>query len=249
VLRTKQWASRPRSSRRQAARTRRVRRSVLASLLVALVCLGPGAPLLVGQAAETGSDVEVKSTVETAPSMTVNLRTGDAVRLYVWRQPDLSGEFSVLPDGSLAHPLLRDAKVSGVQFENAMTRIRSVLQRYDADPQFVAEPLVRITVGGEVARGARYYLPPETDVAQAVAEAGGTTEWGRRDRVRLFRGTEAYIFDLGSVESGADAMLIKSGDQILVDRRNTVGRDLVQPIAAVIGATASIISLILIASE
>lgn len=219
----------------------------LASLFVALACFGPGAPLLIGQSPETASDTNVNRTVEMAPSMAVNLRTGDAVRLYVWRQPDLSGEFSVLPDGSLAHPLLRDAKVSGLQFQDAMLRIRSVLQRYDADPQFVAEPLVRITVGGEVARGARYFLPPETDVAQAVAEAGGITDMGRRDRVRLFRGSEARIYDLGSVEDGADRVLVQSGDQILVDRRNTVGRDLVQPIAAVIGATASIISLILIA--
>jgi protein involved in polysaccharide export with SLBB domain len=247
VFRQRVRRYRPRSARRSASGIVEDRRLVLASLFVALACLGPGAPLLMAQAPQTASDSEVRSATEMAPSMSVKLRTGDAVRMLVWRQPDFSGEFTVLPDGSLAHPLLRDAKVSDVQFQDALRRMRSVLQRYDADPQFVAEPLVRVTVGGEVVRGARYYLPPETDVAQAVAEAGGITDMGRRDRVRLFRGTEAYVFDLGSTESGADRVLIQSGDQILVDRRNTVGRDIVQPVAAVIGATASIISLILIA--
>lgn len=247
MLRTRVPRYHPHSSRRPAKGTFEVHRVVLTSVFVALACLGPGTPFLLAQAPQTSSHSEVTPAAAMAPSMTVSLRTGDAVRLYVWRQPDLSGEFFVLPDGSLAHPLLRDAKVAGLQFQDAMARIRSVLQRYDADPLFVAEPLVRITVGGEVARGARYFLPPETDMAQAVAEAGGITDMGRRDRVRLFRGSEARIYDLGSVEDGADQVLIQSGDQILVDRRSTTGRDIVQPLAAVIGATASIISLILIA--
>jgi len=171
------------------------------------------------------------------------------VRLSVWRQPELSGEFVVLADGRLAHPLLQAVRVSDVRFVEATSRMRSVLGRYDAEPQFVMEPLVRVILGGEVQRPDRYMLPPETDVAQAVAVAGGLTQLGRREQVRLFRGNEEFVFDLGVLASGAQSTLVQSGDQILVDRRSTVFRDYVAPIVGVLGGIASVISVVIVAGK
>jgi len=183
------------------------------------------------------------------PSQNVILRPGDAVRLSVWRQPELSGEFIVLADGRLAHPLLQAVRVTDVRFLEAMGRMRSVLGRYDAEPQFVMEPLIRVILGGEVQRPDRYMLPPETDVAQAVAVAGGLTQLGRREQVRLFRGNEEFVFDLGLLSSGAQNTLVQSGDQILVDRRSTVFRDYVAPLVGVLGGIASVISVIIVAGK
>lgn len=183
------------------------------------------------------------------PSERVMLRTGDAVRLEVWRQPDLSGEFLVLPDGRLAHPLLQAVRVTDVRFLDAKERMRTVLERYDAEPQFVMEPLLRVIVGGEVQRPDRYLLPPETDIAQAVAMAGGFTELGRRERVRLFRDNAEMMFDVGTIESGAQQMLVQSGDQIMVDRRSTAFRDYIAPIGGLLGGIASVISVIIIAGK
>jgi len=183
------------------------------------------------------------------PSQNVILRPGDAVRLSVWRQPELSGEFVVLADGRLAHPLLQAVRVSDVRFVEATSRMRSVLRRYDAEPQFVMEPLVRVILGGEVQRPDRYMLPPETDVAQAVAVAGGLTQLGRREQVRLFRGNEEFVFDLGVLASGAQSTLVQSGDQILVDRRSTVFRDYVAPLVGVLGGIASVISVVIVAGK
>jgi polysaccharide export outer membrane protein len=179
----------------------------------------------------------------------VKLHPGDAVRLTVWRQPDLTGEFLVLPDGRLAHPLLQAVHVTDVRFLDAKERMRTVLRRYDAEPQFVMEPLLRVIVGGEVQRPDRYLLAPETDISQAVAVAGGLSQLGRRERVRLFRGGEEFMFDLGAIESGAQDVLVQSGDQIMVDRRSTVFRDYIAPIGGLLGGIASVISVIIISGK
>ena len=41
------------------------------------------------------------------------LKPGDMVRVTVWRKPELSGDFRVLADGSIAHPLYQAINVTG----------------------------------------------------------------------------------------------------------------------------------------
>src|SRR5688572_11131512 len=138
------------------------------------------------------------------------LRTGDAVRITVWRKPELSGEFLVAADGSLTHPLYRTVRVTGVPFPAIEQRVQAFLARFEENPQFVVEPLLRVTVGGEVARPNLYNLRPETSVAQAVALAGGATERGRADQVHLFRDGTRQVLDLTNPESNAGRMPVRS---------------------------------------
>src|SRR5512142_2074122 len=115
------------------------------------------------------------------------LRPGDAVRIVVWRKPEMSGDFQVAADGSVKHPLYRDLKVAGLSMEKVQANLRNLLASYEADPQFLVEPLFRVAVAGEVRKPDLYTLPLETTIGQAVALAGGATERGRLDRVKLIR--------------------------------------------------------------
>ncbi|HTE64741.1 MAG TPA: SLBB domain-containing protein [Candidatus Binatia bacterium] len=179
------------------------------------------------------------------PRDSLALRPGDAVRITVWRKPEMSGEFAVAGDGSLTHPLYRALRVTGIPLVAAEGRLRTFLQQFETNPEFVMEPLFHVAVGGEVVRPNLYTLGPETSVSDAVALAGGPTDRGRRDRVRLLRDGRELVLDLTRPQAGVATTSIRSGDQILVDRKRAVFRETIGPIVMVAGATAAILNVIL----
>ena len=166
-------------------------------------------------------------------SMPAVLQPGDALRITVWRQAELSGEFLIADDGTIGHPLLREVQVAGLPVASAEQRVREYLERLGTTPQFVVEPLLRVMVGGEVRSPTLYRLPPATSVAEAVALAGGVTERGRLDRVRVFRDGREFLVDLTRPEGGAAQSPIRTGDQIFVEARQSWIRDYVVPAASV----------------
>jgi polysaccharide export outer membrane protein len=181
--------------------------------------------------------------VPTEPTAGSALRPGDLVRIAVWRKAEFSGEFLVAEDSSILHPLYRAVKVAGVPLPLARARLLEFLRHFDADPQFVLEPLLRVTVRGEVARPNVYTLPPATTIAQAVAMAGGPTERGRRDRVQLVRGASVTRVDMTAAE-GAARSPIRSGDELVVERQRSIFREYVTPTFTIAGAIAAMVGVV-----
>jgi polysaccharide biosynthesis/export protein len=179
----------------------------------------------------------------------VTLAPGDSIRVVVWRKPEMSGDFIVGPDGSITHPLYQAVRVGGVPFATAHTNLRNYLARFEQDPQFIAEPLVRVAVSGEVGRPQVFAVRPETSIADAVAQAGGPNQFGNRDRVRVLRkdasGRQRELTVSLLDPAGSSATLrVHSGDQIVVDRRKSFFREIFLPGLSVIGSAASIYLLI-----
>ena len=172
------------------------------------------------------------------------LTPGDSIRVVVWRRPDFSGDFVVAPNGTITHPLYRSVTVGNVPFATAEANLRRFLSRFEENPEFVMEPLVRVSVSGEVDRPRVYALRPETTVAEAVGIAGGVSLTGNRDRVRILRteGNQVKEFtaNLNDPRTGAGGFPVLSGDQIVVDRKRNFLRDIVLPVLGVIGSVASI---------
>src|SRR5687768_3511177 len=78
------------------------------------------------------------------------LTPGDSVRIVVWRKPEFSGDFVVAPNGTITHPLFRSVQVAGMPFANAEANVRRFLSRFEENPEFVMEPLIRVAISGEV---------------------------------------------------------------------------------------------------
>ena len=93
------------------------------------------------------------------------LSPGDSVRIVVWRKPEFSGDFVVAPNGSITHPLFRSVQVAGVPFATAEANLRRFLARFEENPEFVIEPLIRVAVSGEVDKPQVFALRPETTIA------------------------------------------------------------------------------------
>jgi len=183
-----------------------------------------------------------------APSAATTLEPGDTVRIMVWRKPEFSGDFVIGQDGTITHPLYRALKIGGVPIPQAEETIRRFLSQYDQNPQFVMEPLISVSVSGEVPRPAVFAVQPKTSIAEAVARAGGTTQYGKRDRVRIFRSEpggsrrELYV----NLQDPGDAVAqapVHSGDQIIVDKKTSFFKDVLVPTLSVLGSVASIVLL------
>ncbi len=196
---------------------------------------------LLAIAAATGAP---DAAAQTPVRASATLEPGDLVRIIVWRSEELSGDFEIAADGTIRHPLYRSVTAAGVPLDMLEQRLRTLLSRFDAQPQFVIEPRLRVAISGEVREPNLFSLSPELSIAQAIALAGGPTERGRLDQVRLLRDGREIILDLTRPASYG-AMRIRSGDQIVVPRRKDTFRDTVAPIAAVTGAAAAVLNVIL----
>lgn len=171
------------------------------------------------------------------------LRAGDVMRVTVLRHPELSGEFVVTAEGTLVHPVFRNIVVAGIPLAEADRLIRAALARYEANPEFVLDPLFQVAVSGEVRQPSLYALRPSTTIAQAVALAGGATERGRLERVRLFRQGDEYTIDLSRPELDMAMDAVQSGDQIVIERKSSLFRDYIAPAGSVVAALAALLSI------
>jgi len=178
-----------------------------------------------------------------APTTVEGLNPGDQVRILVWRNTELSGDFTVAANGTLMHPLYREVQVTGIPMSAVEDRLRTFLTRYTTNPQFVISPLVKILVSGEVRSPNVFSVPPETTVAQAIVLAGGPNPDAQLDHIRLRRDRQEIAVDLSRADSQAASLQIKSGDQILVPTKRNVLRDVIVPITSTIGAAAAVTSI------
>lgn len=171
------------------------------------------------------------------------LRPGDVVRLLIWREEDLSGEFAVQMDGSVVLPRLGRQEVLNQSPEALRARWLKEYERYLRNPSIEITFLRRVTVLGAVREAGLKHVDPTMTIAQALALAGGTTPDGATDRIVLMRDGEP-------IQTVTERMRIaetplRSGDQLFVPERNWVSRN-TGIVAALISGAASIVVALLI---
>ena len=82
------------------------------------------------------------------------LGPGDRLEIDLLDLPELSGVFSIGPDGSIYLPRLRALYVEGLTVEELRNLLTKQFRKYVLDPQVYVRPVsyrqIRIYVGGEV---------------------------------------------------------------------------------------------------
>ena len=90
------------------------------------------------------------------------LGPGDGLQIELLDLPELSGQFSIGPDGTLYLPRLRALYVEGLTIEELRGFLTQQFKAYVRDPQVYVRPVayrpIRIYVGGEVKRPGYYTL-------------------------------------------------------------------------------------------
>lgn len=122
------------------------------------------------------------------------LGVGDKVKLTVFNEPNLAGEFWVNPDGFVSLPLIGNVKASGRQVaEIAADATRMFGDGYLRDPKVSMEVTVfrPFYILGEVTQPGQYPFANGMTALNAVATAKGFTPRANRDVVRIRRQGEA----------------------------------------------------------
>ena len=153
-----------------------------------------------------------------------HLEPGDIIRLRIWREESMSGEYRVDTDGTVVFPRLGPWPVSGKDADLLKRELIEAYARYLRTPSIEVTFLRRINVGGAIQKPGVYHAEPTMTVRDVLLEAGGPTMTGRTDRVELIRdGTviQARLRqDVPIVESP-----IRSGDQLYVPERSWLSRN------------------------
>lgn len=161
---------------------------------------------------------------QTADSTQVTLLPGDAVKIQIWREPDLSGEFIVDEQGVVTFPLLGKRNVTQIPVVQLRDRLTEEYAKELKNPSVTITPLRRVYVMGEVNHPGLYTVDPTISLAGAVALAGGATPLGNLDNLRVVRkGT--VILEKVSASSTLSTVDIRSDDQVFVDRRGWFDRN------------------------
>ena len=139
--------------------------------LLAALWLGASAALLAAGAAGAASEV---------PGAAYRLGAGDVIEVEVWREPDLSGRYTIDPSGALPHVLAGSIPAQGTTLAELAARLRAVLERDYLREARVAVALVesaraKVSLLGAVARPGLYPLSAETRLLELLTAAGGTT--------------------------------------------------------------------------
>ncbi|MEZ5998299.1 MAG: polysaccharide biosynthesis/export family protein [Hyphomonas sp.] len=151
-----------------------------------------------------------------APAYT--LGNGDKLRITVFGQDDLSGQFEVDGTGAISMPLIGQVKAQGLTTPQLEDRIRTML-----DGNYILNPRVSVEVTnyrpfyilGEINRPGEYAYTSGLTVLNAVAGAGGFTYRAKKKIV--------YIKSVGSADEQAFELtpltVVKPGDTIRIDER------------------------------
>ena len=169
----------------------------------------------------------------------VVLKPGDVLRLTVWQRPELSGDFTIAGDGTIAHPVYHALHVAGVPIAEVQGDVHDFLKTYVVEPQVAVQPLLHVGVSGEVRLPSVVLVAPNTSLAQVVAMTGGPTDRGAMERVRLIRDNREIVIDLSGAARRGAPVDVRSGDQVWVDRQTSVLRDHIAPLASVAAALAA----------
>ena len=158
-----------------------------------------------------------------------NYRIGplDVLDVSVWKEPDVSRQVPVRPDGKISLPLLNDVQAAGLTPAQLGAQVTEGLGRYMTDPQvtvIVTEiNSQRIYMLGEIARPGAYVLLPGMTVLQALSNAGGFTPFSNLKNIHVLRqenGKQNKLFfnykDVLSGKHTEQNIELKPGDTIVV---------------------------------
>lgn len=180
----------------------------------------------------TGTNTNPAPSASSATRDTVNvgpdyrLVPGDKLRIDVYKDQNLSQSLQVRPDGKITMPLLGDVVASG----RTPTELRDSITQ--SLKQYITEPVVTVIVTesvpptiyvmGEVKSPGPQELSGQLSVLQALATAGGFTEFAKTKDVRIIRkgpkGAETQIrFNYKDAINGkTQPMYVQPGDTIIV---------------------------------
>lgn len=126
---------------------------------------------------------------------------GDSLSVLVWRNPELSIEVAVRPDGKISVPLVGDIFAAGKSAPDLSVEIEEILSNFVRTPKVTVivsnanstEFLNRVRITGALAAPQSIAFRKGMTVLDLVLLAGGLTEFADGNRAKLYRLTTEGI--------------------------------------------------------
>jgi len=153
----------------------RFRRALLGLTLAAATLFGM-TPAAQAQATEGQLTEAGVTEVPAVAGYEYKLGSGDKIRLIIFGEPDLSGEFTISGDGVVSLPLIREVQAAGLTATQLQMKVESAFKEgYLKDPRVSIEVLSfrPFYILGEVNRPGQYPYSNGITVVNAVALASG----------------------------------------------------------------------------
>ena len=197
----------------------------------------PGAPAEATGTPATGTSATGTSTVTSTSYTTSANYAGpmdasryiigpeDSLQVTVWKEPTLSGNFPVRPDGMISLVLVGDLPAAGLTPMALSNDITQRLKKYIQDPVVTVAVLgvnsQRIFLVGEVGKVGPVMLTPGMTPLQAIVSAGGLSQFANSKRIYILRtvaGKQQKIpFNYKQALKGENTgMTLLPGDTIVV---------------------------------
>jgi len=173
--------------------------------------------------AARGEKADKRAGASPAGSPTYIIGPEDMLLIRVWREPELSGQFPVRPDGKISLPLVNEIEAAGLTPEALSAAIAKGLTRYMTKPEVNVAVLAvnskKYFIIGEVQRPGSYPLTVPTTVLEALVNAGGFRDFANPKKIVIMRKGERLKFNYKDVIGGKHMeqnIQLESGDQIIV---------------------------------
>ena len=151
----------------------------------------------------------------------------DVVGIQFWREPDMTGDLTVRPDGMITLPLLGDQQAAGLKPDALARQIQSAAAKLLTDPRVTVTVRAinsrKVFITGEVAMPGQYPLTRPLTVMQLIAVAGGLNEYADAKNITIMRtedGRQRSVkFNYRSVAQGkalTQNIQLQPGDTVVV---------------------------------
>ncbi len=147
----------------------------------------------------------------------------DILVIRVWREPELSGQLPVRPDGKISLQLVNEVQAAGLTPEQLGATIAEGLGKIMTRPEVSVSVLQvnskKYFISGEVQRPGAYPLLIPTTVVEALVNGGGFRDFANQKDIVIVRGKERFKFSYRDFAKGKGEdknILLQHGDHILV---------------------------------
>jgi len=139
--------------------------------------------------AGTGPEKKISSPPGAQPEC--RLGVDDVIDVVVWKEPELTRTLTIRPDGKISLPLINDLQAKGKTVGELQDEIKEKLSGYVNDPlvTVMVKELnsFKFSVLGEVKTPGVYKTSQSVSVLDAIAMAGGFTEFAKQNHVIVIR--------------------------------------------------------------
>ena len=149
--------------------------------------------MFTGRIFAAGSDSPKAKTTPNAPSAAEEYLIGpdDLLAVNVWREPEISRNVLVRPDGKISLPLVGDLRANGRTPVQLQDEIKGQLLNYLSHPEvtvIVQEARSqKFNILGEIQHPGSYPLSRSMTVLDAIAVAGGLRDFAKSGKIYVLR--------------------------------------------------------------